>query len=85
MQIEEFEQQNTVFGEYQSEYLPVPAYMQPDDPQGAVICCWKLTPEEVAKIVETGVIWQHVLTFNAPLQPQMLSTDNPFVDKCDAA
>ncbi len=79
MEIIEFEEQNIVYAEDQPEYLPMPAYRDPHDVKGTVICCWKLTEEEKKKVMETGVIWQSMLTFHDTLQPQLLSVDTPFI------
>jgi hypothetical protein len=71
----EFKEQNCTYAKDQPEYIPLPAFR---DDQGRVISCWKLTPEEIAKISETGIIWVSLLTFNQPLQPIRLDVDNPF-------
>jgi hypothetical protein len=67
-----FEGQNCVFAENQSEYNQLPAYKHVD---GQVICCWKLSWPERVKILLSGILWQSVLTFNRPLQPQFLSVE----------
>ena len=67
-----FEGQNVVFAEHQAEYEPLPAYKHHD---GQIICCWGLSWRERFRILFTGVLWQSVLTFNHPLQPQYLSAE----------
>ena len=63
---------NAIYGKNQSEYLPLPAKKRPN---GEVITCWRLSPEELKQIQMTGVIWCSILTFNQPLQPILLSTE----------
>lgn len=72
---------NVVFGKDQPEYLPLPAYKVPGDPKGAIITKWKLSPEELAKVQETGEIYLSMLTFNQPMQPVMLTTDFPTINE----
>lgn len=74
MQLVEFPEQTTIIAKKQAEYQPMPAHIAPD---GTVTCCWKLTPEEVARISETGCLWHQILTFRRPLQPQLLLVDRP--------
>lgn len=83
MDIIEFDQQNIVYAKDQPEYRPMPAHRVEGDPNGTVICCWKLTEEEKKQIMETGVIWHSMMTFNAPLQPQLLTTESPFIEVSD--
>jgi hypothetical protein len=70
-----FKEQNVTYAENQKEYLPLPAYR---DESGRVVTCWKLSPEELEEVSETGVIWLDMLTFNQPLQPVMLHAESPF-------
>lgn len=74
----EFEGQTVVIAKDQPQYLPLPARRVANDPEGRVTCCWQLTPEERAVVARTGQIWQQVLTFGDPLQPQILSVLRPF-------
>lgn len=85
MKCVDFPQRNVVYAENQVEYAPLPAFRLPNDNEGRVICCWQFTDEEVHEIVKTRVLWHHVLTFNGPLQPQELSTDNPFIERVNHA
>ena len=77
MNLIEFPEQTVIIAKDQPEYLALPAYRYANDPKGQIVCCWKLTDEEKQKIAETGEIWHHILTFNQPLQPQLLSVDKP--------
>lgn len=77
MKIVEFPEQSVVFAEHQKEYIPLPAHRFKDDTQGRIACCWHLTWKERLSLLFRGKIWHQILTFNQPLQPQLLSTDKP--------
>jgi len=77
MTLTKFDEQNVVFAANQPEYLPLPAFRFADDPSGRIACCWKLNWVERLKILLKGRVWQQVLTFNHPLQPQLLSVEKP--------
>lgn len=64
-----FPEANVVFAKDQPEYLPLPAFQVPDDPNGQVITRWELSEAELAEIQETKSIVISVYTFNNPLQP----------------
>lgn len=68
----EFKGVNVVFGKGQPEYLPLPGKIREN---GEVITCWKLSPEELKMVQETGCIWVATLTFNQPLQPFLLAVE----------
>lgn len=76
MKIIKFPEQNITLGENQEEYLPLPAYRFIDG-SGRIVFCWKLNLIEKIKVLFTGKIWHQVLTFNSPLQPQMMSVERP--------
>lgn len=61
-----------VIGKDQPEYAPMPAYISPD---GQVIACFKLDPQEIQRVSQTGEIWLSVLTFNRGFEPVFLTTD----------
>lgn len=82
MNLIEFPEQNTVIAKNQSEYLPMPAHMCVHGVEGQIVCCWKLSLRERAKLLITGRIWHSVLTFRGPLQPQMLMVDKPEFHVC---
>jgi len=71
----EFKEQNVVFAKDQPQYQPLPALRVPDDDQGRVITCWKLSEAEFQQIAKTRVVWLQQLTFNANLQPLYLTTN----------
>jgi hypothetical protein len=77
MELQQFKETNTIYAENQPEYIPLPAYKVPDDPQGRIICSWKLTWKERFKLLWKGIIWHQILTFNKSLQPQLLTVDKP--------
>lgn len=70
-----FKEQNCVFAENQDEYQNLPAFRADD---GQIVCCWKLSIWERMRLLVTGRIWQSILTFNKPLQPQHLGIESPF-------
>ena len=74
MEAIKFDGFNTVYAAEQPEYIPLPAHKSRD---GIVTACWKLSFKERLKIFLTGKIWQKIMTFNEPLQPQLLSCDSP--------
>lgn len=78
MEPTEFKGFNVVFARDQPEYSPVPAHINRDN--GVMIACWKLSFKERVKVLFTGKIWQKVMTFNRPLQPQLLSCKSPVVE-----
>jgi hypothetical protein len=78
MQLINFPEQTAVIAKDQPEYKPLPAHQFADCPwQGRIACCWQLTWRERITVLFRGVIWHQILTFNQPLQPQLLSTEKP--------
>jgi hypothetical protein len=77
MNLIEFPEQRVVIAKDQPEYQPLPAYYWENDPEGRIACCWSLTWRERFKILLHGRLWHQILTFNGPLQPQLLSVDKP--------
>jgi hypothetical protein len=82
MKLIEFPEQTTIIAKDQPPYLPLPAYQVPLSPEGQIICCWKLSLLERLKVLFKGKIWHSVLTFQNPLQPQLLSANKPFSIIC---
>jgi len=70
-----FKEANVTFAKDQAEYLPLPAFKPQNSESGEIVCCWGLTLRERLKIIFTGKVWVHLLTFHNPLQPIMLSVD----------
>lgn len=77
-----FPECNTILGMSQDEYAPLQAYRAPN---GQTICAFRLSPQEMREIQETGTLWISVLTFNQPFQPIGLSTQCPFQRPAQAA
>lgn len=75
--IAEFAEQTVVIAKDQPEYLPLPAYRYANDPQGRIICLWRMNWKARLRFLFTGRIWHQILTFNQPLQPQLLTTEKP--------
>lgn len=84
MKIVEFPEQTVVFAKNQPEYLPLPAHRFRDDAQGRIACCWSMTWRERFIALFRGKVWHEILTFNQPLQPQLLSMDKPDMPRTDA-
>lgn len=76
----EFAGSNVVFAKDQPEYLPLPAQKTTD---GQVTTCWKLSAWERVKLLFTGRLFLRMLTFNAPLQPVLLSVDSLVETPCN--
>lgn len=68
-----FKEQNCTYAENQKEYLPLPAYKNPE-PQGHVVSCWNLSFRERVRILFRGRLWLSLMTFHKPLQPIIITT-----------
>ena len=73
----DFPETNLDIAKDQPQYQPIRAFRDPSEPQGRLVFCWELSAEERAEVARTGRVWHQVLTFNWPLQPQMLSVEKP--------
>lgn len=73
-----FDGANVVYGAEQPEYIPLPAEKRPGL-SGEIVTCWALSPDELKRVQETGVIFVSLLTFGQPLQPVLVSVDKPDV------
>lgn len=71
----DFPQRNVTMAKDQPRYRPLPAHRTP---AGEVISCWRPTPEELADLNAGKPLWLRCYTFNHPLQPVLLGTDNPW-------
>lgn len=78
MEATEFPQVNLHLGEDQPEFQTLPAY---HDGEGRVIACFKPSPEELAEIQRTGVIWYEQHCFDRPFQPMMIFAKSPFEEQ----
>ena len=77
MKIGTFPEVTVIFAKDQPQYRPLPAYRIEGDPKGRVICCWELSWRERLVLLFRGVLWHQILTFNHPLQPQLITTRKP--------
>ena len=77
MKLVEFPEQTVVYAKDQPEYLPLPAHKVPGSPEGEIVFCWQASWRERFRILFIGKLWHSVLTFNQPLQPQLLATEKP--------
>lgn len=76
MKLIEFPEQTLVIAKDQPQYQPLPAYRFQDRRgklEGRIACCWQLSWKERLQLLFTGRVWHQILTFNQPLQPQLLS------------
>lgn len=69
----EFLEQTCIIAKDQPQYLPLPAHID----NGRVTFCWKFNWKERVKLLLNGKLWHTVLTFNKPLQSQLLQVDKP--------
>lgn len=74
MKVIEFKECNNVYAGGQGQYQNLPCHRTED---GTVTSCWSLSFKERLKVLFTGVLFLRVLTFNKPLQPLLMSVDNP--------
>ena len=65
---------NSLYAKDQPEYRPLPAHKSLE---GIVTSCWSLSILERVKALLFGRVYIQNLTFNQPLQPQLLSVSNP--------
>ena len=74
----EFPEQNVVYtrpeGMTDEECGSLPTFQG----GGSIISCWQLDEWERQQVLESGVIWLHVITDRQP--PVLLSVDYPFYD-----
>ncbi len=82
VKIEKFAECNVTYGENQPEYLPLPAHRASD---GTVTSCWKASLRERLKILLTGRVYLQLLTFQQPIQPQLLLAEKPELEAADEA
>lgn len=78
MKLAPFPQQTLVIAEHQPQYENMPAYR---DRNGRVVVCWTLTWRERFIVLFRGQVWQQTLTFNDPVQPQLLTVEKPDMPK----
>jgi len=69
-----------VWAENQPEYNPLPAVEIVEYEQTVTYSRWQLTWKERVKILFTGSLYHGALRFGNPLQPIILTVDEPEVD-----
>jgi hypothetical protein len=74
MELITFPEQNATIAKHQPEFRPIPAHI---NPVGVVTFCWKLSPDELERVLVTGCIWHQVHTGGVGLQPVLLSAIKP--------
>lgn len=79
MEAIKFKECNIVFAEDQDEYNSLPAFYNSEEKTASF--CYKLSFIEVVKVFFRRKIWVSIMTFNKPLQPQLLSVDKEDVVK----
>lgn len=72
----QFPESNAVMARDQGEYEPMAVYVF-GNPEGRVVCCFRLSPAEIEKICRTRTLWVQQLTFGRMFQPIALSTQKP--------
>lgn len=77
MNLIDFPEMTVCYAKDQPPYKPLPAHRFVDDGEGRIACCWSLSWRERLQVLFTGCIWHQVLTFNKPLQPQLLTVEKP--------
>ncbi|MFA5377608.1 MAG: hypothetical protein WC455_17795 [Dehalococcoidia bacterium] len=68
-----FREANVVFAKDQPEYIPLPAHRTSD---GTVTTCWRASLCERLRFLMQGRMFLQVMTFNAPIQPLFMTTEN---------
>ena len=76
MKLVPFPEQTVVYAQDQPQYRALPAHKF-FDAEGRIACCWQLSWRERLRVLLTGKIWHQILTFNRPLQPQLLTAEKP--------
>jgi len=71
----EFPEQNCVYAENQNKYFSLPSH---ETEEGEVISCWKFSWKERLRVLFSGKLWLHQLSFGSPLQPQLPEVVSPF-------
>jgi len=73
-----FPEQTVVYAANQPEYQPLPAHRIPDSPEGEIITCWELSPEEASELIWSRRLYIRVCTFGQPLQPILPQIESPW-------
>ena len=84
MKAVDFPESNTTFGSGQDCYFDLHGHLVRDRnyTEGRAIFCWRLSLRERLRLLFVDDrIWHSVLTFNKPLQPQLLELRKPSMAK----
>lgn len=88
----EFPEQTLIIAKDQPQYIPLPVHLKYyQDEQGnplvhpeslqpvpeEMTCCFKLSPEEIQQIVNTGELWYTQCVFGNQFQPVRMSVLKP--------
>lgn len=66
--------QKVIFAKDQPEYLPLPAYVYEN---GLVCTKWRLSAEELARLLEGEDVLLWIWTMGRPLQPVLVEVPTP--------
>ena len=78
----DFKEANSVQLGYETgENLPDVEDLHSYRDETETISCWKLSWKERLICLFTGRIWCRILTYGNPLQPQVITTEFPFVSE----
>jgi len=72
-----FPEVNITIAKDQPQYRPLPSHVDSGTPEKIITFCWRLNWKERLQLLVLGRIWQQVLSFGHPLQPQLLHTRKP--------
>lgn len=72
----QFLEANAVLASRQENYEPLPVYVFAGE-ERVMAFCFRLSPAELEQIARTKTLWIRQLTFGAPFQPIVLSTQRP--------
>lgn len=81
MKLVNFTEVNCTYAKGQSQYRPLPCH-RTGDQNGRIICCWELSFIDRLKVLLFGRLWHSILTFDGPLQPQLLEIEKPVQYLC---
>lgn len=66
-----------MMAESQEEYVTLPVRCIADE-FGTTTSCWKLSLRERLRVLFTGVIWHHTLTFGRSYPPTIIETEDSY-------
>lgn len=75
-----FPQANTTIAKDQPEFEKIPTDLRKIEGQTTAVCCFQLTPQEIAEIRASGVIWLIAMPVGG-FMPMILQTEYPYSDE----